>query len=129
MRPTTIVQLLTKKRSIVLSFRGHVVRRGDTEVPLVALMFGTTRRGIPIRVETLAGSFSFPMFHVSPNSTIGTGFFSLGDGEQTAGLLWSQNDSRTVYRRLLKPDAQAERLFKLPHGYRLTRAQNVYRTR
>ena len=109
--------------------RGFVVRRSGTEVPLVALVLGTTRKGIPIRIETLAGSFSFPMIYVDANSTIGTGFFTTNDGEQHAGLLWSENRTRTVFRRILKRDASAERLFKLPHRYRLARAQNMYRTR
>jgi len=109
--------------------RGFAVRRSDTEVPLVALVLGESRKGRLLRVESLAGSFSFPMFYVDRDSTIGTGFFTNGDGEQSAGLLWSQNDTRTLFRRLLKPNAQPERLFKLPHGYTLTRAQNIYRTR
>ena len=109
--------------------KGLVVRRADTEVPLVALLQGKTRKGITVRVESLAGTFSFPMFYVDHDSTIATGFFTNSDGEQSAGLLWSQNDTRTLFRRLLKPNAQAERLFKLPHGYSLTRAQNIYRTR
>jgi hypothetical protein len=108
--------------------RGLVVRRSDTEVPLVALVQGESRKGIPVRVEALAGSFSFPLFYVDRDSTIGTGYFTNRDGEQSAGLLWSQNDTRTVFRRLLKPNAQPERLFKMPHGYRLTRVQNIYRT-
>jgi hypothetical protein len=109
--------------------KGFVVRRSDTEVPLVALVQGGSRKGIPVRVESLAGSFSFPMFYIDSDSTIGTGFFTDTKGEQSAGLLWAQNDTRTVFRRLLKPRAQAERLFKLPHGYTLTRTQNIYRTR
>jgi hypothetical protein len=109
--------------------RALVVRRSATEVPLVALVQGESRKGIPVRVESLAGSFSFPMFYIDKNSTIGTGFFTDTEGEQSAGLLWAQNDTRTVFRRLLKPRAKAERLFKLPHGYTLTRAQNIYRTR
>jgi hypothetical protein len=109
--------------------RGFVIRRSGTEVPLVALVLGTTRKGIPIRLETLAGSFSFPMIYVDPNSTIGTGFFTTNSGEQTGGLLWSENRTRTVFRRILKRDATPERLFKLPHRYRLARAQNMYRTR
>jgi hypothetical protein len=109
--------------------RALVVRQADTDVPLVALVQGESRKGIPIRVESLAGTFSFPIFYIDRDSTIGTGFFTTRKGEQTAGLLWSQNDTRTVFRRLLKPNAQPERLFKLPHGYRLTRAQNIYRTR
>ena len=109
--------------------RGFAVRRSDTEVPLVALVLGESRKGRLLRVESLAGSFSFPMFYIDRDSTIGTGFFTNGDGEQSAGLLWSQNDTRTLFRRLLKPNAQPERLFKLPHGYSLTRAQNIYRTR
>lgn len=109
--------------------RGLVVRRSDSEVPLVALVQGESRKGRLLRVESLAGSFSFPMFYIDQNSTIGTGFFTTRRGEQTAGLLWAQNDTRTLFRRLLKPNAQAERLFKLPRGYRLTRAQNIYRTR
>jgi hypothetical protein len=109
--------------------RALVVRRSDTEVPLVALVQGESRKGIPVRVESLAGSFSFPMFYVDRDSTIGTGYFTNRSGEQSPGLLWSQNDTRTVFRRLLKPKAQAERLFKMPHGYRLTRAQNIYRAR
>jgi cysteine-rich repeat protein len=108
--------------------RGLVVRRSDTEVPLVALVQGESRKGIPVRVEALAGSFSFPLFYVNRDSTIGTGYFTNRDGEQSAGLLWSQNDTRTVFRRLLNPNAQSERLFKMPHGYRLTRVQNIYRT-
>lgn len=108
--------------------RGLVVRRSGTEVPLVAIIQANTRKGIPIRVETLAGSFSFPTFYVGPNSTIGNGFFSDEDGQQTAGLLWSENRTRSVYRRLLKRDAAVEPLFKLPHGYRLVRSQNVFRT-
>jgi hypothetical protein len=109
--------------------RALVVRRSSTEVPLVALVQGESRKGIPVRVESLAGSFSFPMFYIDSDSTIGTGFFTDTKGEQSAGLLWAQNDTRTVFRRLLKPRAQPERLFKLPHGYRLTRTQNIYRTR
>lgn len=109
--------------------KGLVVRRSDTEVPLVALVLGESRKGRLLRVESLAGTFSFPMFYIDRDSTVGTGFFTTKNGEQTAGLLWSQNDTRTIFRRLLKPKAQAERLFKMPHGYRLTRAQNIYRTR
>jgi hypothetical protein len=109
--------------------RGLVMRRAGTEVPLVALVLGESRKGIPVRVESLAGSFLFPMFYVDRNSTIGTGFFSNSKGEQSAGLLWAQNDTRTIFRRLLKNKAQAEPLFKLPHGYKLTRVQNIYRTR
>ena len=109
--------------------RALVVRRSATEVPLVALVMGESRKGRLLRVESLAGTFSFPMFYVDHDSTIGTGFFTNSDGEQSAGLLWAQNDTRTLFRRLLKPRAQAERLFKLPHGYTLTRTQNIYRTR
>ena len=109
--------------------KGLVVRRSDTEVPLVALVLGESRKGRLLRVESLAGTFSFPMFYVDHDSTIGTGFFTNNDGQQTAGLLWSQNESRTLFRRLLKPNARPERLFKLPHGHTLTRAQNIYRTR
>jgi hypothetical protein len=116
-------------RNLSEFLRGFVIRRSGTEVPLVALVRGTTRKGIPIRIETLAGSFSFPMLYVDANSTIGTGFFTTNGGEQSAGLLWSENRTRTVFRRILKRDATAERLFKLPHRYRLARAQNIYRTR
>jgi hypothetical protein len=132
--PDAIAAFTSTGRRVMLTgmtefSRGLVVRRSDTEVPLVVLVQGESRKGIPVRVESLAGSFSFPMFYVDRNSTIGTGYFSNQDGEQAAGLVWSQNETRTVFRRLLKPNAQPERLFKMPHGYRLTRTQNMYRTR
>ncbi len=116
-------------KTLVEFLRGFVIRRSGTEVPLVALVLGTTRKGIPVRIETLAGSFAFPLLYVSPSSTIGMGFFTTNGGEQTAGLLWAENRTRTVFRRILKRDAQAERLFKLPRRYRLLRAQNIHRTR
>ena len=116
-------------KTLVEFLRGFVIRRSGTEVPLVALVLGTTRKGIPVRIETLAGSFSFPLLYVSPSSTIGMGFFTTNSGEQSAGLLWAENRTRTVFRRILKRDAGAERLFKLPRRYRLLRAQNIYRTR
>ena len=116
-------------KTLVEFLRGFVIRRSGTEVPLVALVLGTTRKGIPVRIETLAGSFSFPLLYVSPSSTIGMGFFTTSSGEQSAGLLWAENRTRTVFRRILKRDSGAERLFKLPRRYRLLRAQNIYRTR
>jgi hypothetical protein len=116
-------------KTLVKFLRGLVISRSGTEVPLVALVLGTTRKGIPVRIETLAGSFSFPLLYVSPSSTIGMGFFNTNDGEQTAGLLWAENRTRTVFRRILRRDAGAERLFKLPPRYRLLRAQNIHRAR
>jgi hypothetical protein len=116
------------EKDLTQFLRGLVVRRAGTEVPLLAIVQATTRKGIPIRVETLAGSFSFPMFYVGANSTIGTGFFSSPSGQQNAGLLWSENRTRTIYRRLLKRGSDVERLFKLPHGYNLLRTQNLFKT-
>jgi len=110
--------------------RGFVALRGsNTQPDLVALLLGETSKGIPIQIQSLSTNFSLPIFHAQPDSTIGGGLFSRGTGEQTAGMLWAQNRSRSVFRRLLTRTSRTERLFKLPARYRLIRAQNIYRTR
>jgi hypothetical protein len=110
--------------------RGFVALRGsNTQPDLVALLLGETFKGIPIQIQSLSTNFALPIFYAQPDSTIGGGLFSRSTGEQTAGMVWAQNRSRSVFRRLLNRTSSTERLFKLPARYRLIRAQNIYRTR
>jgi hypothetical protein len=105
--------------------RGYVVLRSGTEAPLLAILHGTTRRGIPIAVETMAGTFAFPLFYVDWGATIATGLFGDGASDQHAGIVWSDRDSRNVYQRTFTKNSQTKRLFKLPEGYRLLRGTNI----
>jgi hypothetical protein len=105
--------------------RGYVVMRSGTEAPLLAILRGTTRRGIPIAVEAMAGSFAFPLFYVDRGATIATGIFGDRASEQYSGLVWSDRESRTVYQRVFRKTAKTKRLFKLPEGYRLLRGANI----
>lgn len=108
--------------------RGFVVRRTGTQVPLVAVLRGTTNNGRQVKITTMAGSFAFPMFYISRSATIGTGIFTNETNEQIPGLFWADNRSGVVYRRLLTKEAQTTSLFNLPDGYTLIRSQNVMRT-
>jgi cysteine-rich repeat protein len=108
--------------------RGFVVRRTGTQVPLVAMLRGTTKNGRQVKITAMAGSFAFPMFYISRSATIGTGIFTKETNEQIPGLFWADNRSGVVYRRLLTKDAQTTTLFNLPDGYTLIRSQNVMRT-
>ncbi len=105
--------------------RGYVVLRSGTEAPLLAVLHGTTRRGIPIAVETMAGTFAFPLFYVDWGATIATGLFGNRASDQHAGLVWSDRESRNVYHRTFTKNAKTQRLFKLPEGYRLLRGANM----
>ncbi len=108
--------------------RGFVIRRGGTQVPLVAVLGGTTPNGRQIRIATMAGSFAFPLFYISRNATIGTGIFTHETTQQAPGVFWADNRSRVVYRRLLTTGAKTSSLFKLPEAFKLMRAQNISRT-
>jgi hypothetical protein len=108
--------------------RGFVIRRGGTQVPLVAVLGGTTPNGRQIRITTMAGSFAFPLFYISRNATIGTGIFTRESNQQAPGVFWADNQSRVVYRRFLTTDAKTSSLFKLPQAYKLMRSQNISRT-
>jgi hypothetical protein len=108
--------------------RGFVVRRTGTQVPLVAVLRGTTNNGRQVKITTMAGSFAFPMFYISRSATIGTGIFTNETNEQIPGLFWADNRSGVVYRKLLTKEAQTTSLFNLPDGYTLIRSQNVLRT-
>jgi hypothetical protein len=66
-----------------------VVRRAGTQVPLVAVLGGTTANGRQVKITTMAGSFAFPLFYISRSATIGTGLFAsstLSLGLPLAGL-------------------------------------------
>jgi hypothetical protein len=108
--------------------RGFVVRRAGTQVPLVAVLGGTTNNGRQVKITTMAGRFAFPLFHISRSATIGTGIFTNEMNEQIPGVFWADNRSGVLYRRLLKEGAQTTPLFNLPDGYILIRSQNVIRT-
>jgi hypothetical protein len=108
--------------------RGFVIRRGGTQVPLVAVLGGTTPNGRQIRITTMAGSFAFPLFYISRNATIGTGIFTRESNQQAPGVFWADNQSRVVYRRFLTTGAKTSSLFKLPQAYKLMRSQNISRT-
>jgi hypothetical protein len=108
--------------------RGFVIRRGGTQVPLVAVLGGTTPNGRQIRITTMAGSFAFPLFYISRNATIGTGIFTRESNQQAPGVFWADNRSRVVYRRFLTTGAETTSLFKLPKAFTLMRAQNISRT-
>lgn len=116
-------RVLTKDLSRFV--RGYVVLRSGTDAPLLAILHGTTRRGIPIAVETMAGTFAFPLFYIDWGSTIATGLFGDRASDQHAGVVWSDRDSRNVYLRTFTKNAKTKRLFKLPEGYRLLRGTNV----
>ena len=108
--------------------RGYVVRRAGTEAPLLAMLTATTRRGIPIRVETVAGTFNFPLFYVAAGSTIATGLFGGDVTDQHPGIFWSERRSGKIFYRVFTRDSKARALFKLPRGHRLLRASNVFST-
>lgn len=116
-------RVMTKE--ITRFVRGYVVLRSGTEAPLLAVLHGTTRRGIPIAVETMAGTFAFPLFYVDWGATIATGLFGNRASDQHAGLVWSDRESRNVYHRTFTKKAKTQRLFKLPEGYRLLRGANM----
>jgi len=119
-------RILTKDLSRFV--RGYVVLRSGTEAPLLAILHGTTRRGIPIAVETMAGTFAFPLFYIDWGATIATGLFGDRASDQHAGIVWSDRESRNVYHRTFTRNAKTKRLFKLPQGYRLLRGANVIGT-
>ena len=119
-------RVLTKDLSRFV--RGYVVIRSGSEAPLLAILHGTTRRGIPIGVETMAGTFAFPMFYVDWGATIATGLFGDRASDQHAGIVWTDRDSRNVYHRTFTKNAKTKRLFKLPQGYKLLRGANVMGT-
>jgi hypothetical protein len=119
-------RVLTKELSRFI--RGYVVIRSGTEAPLLAILHGTTRRGIPISVETTAGTFAFPLFYIDSGATVGTGLFGDTASEQYPGVVWSDRDSRNIYHRIFRRGATTKRLFKLPEGYQLLRGANVMET-
>jgi len=108
--------------------RGFVVRRAGTQIPLLAVLGGTTNTGRQVSITTMAGSFAFPLFYISRSATIGTGIFTNDANEQIPGIFWADNQSGMVYRRLLLKGSQTTALFKLPEAYKLIRSQNVIRT-
>lgn len=109
--------------------RGYVVRTVGSAAPLVAVLKGTIGRGIPIKVSTLAGTFSFPLFFVAGGSTIATGLFETDDNQQVPGVLWSEPRTRTIFYRVFRKQTSTIPLYRLPHGYELLRSSNVFRTR
>lgn len=119
-------RVLTKELSRFI--RGYVVIRTGTQAPLLAILHGTTRRGIPVGVETTAGTFAFPLFYVDAGATVGTGLFGDTTSEQHPGIVWSDRDSRNVYHRIFRRGATTKRLFKLPEGFQLLRGANVMET-
>ena len=108
--------------------RGFVVRRSGTQVPLMAVLGGSSSHGRQVKITTMAGSFAFPLFYISGSSTIGTGIFTHAENQQAPGLFWMDNRSRTIYRRLLLPNSETTRLFSLPDNYQLIRPQNITTT-
>lgn len=109
--------------------RGYVVRTVGSAAPLVAVLKGTIGRGIPIKVSTLAGTFSFPLFFVAGGSTIATGLFETDNNQQVPGVLWSEPRTRTIFYRVFRKGASTSALYRLPRGYELLRSSNVFRTR
>lgn len=116
-------------KSLARFVRGYVVRRPGTEAPLLAILTATTRRGIPIRVETVAGTFNFPLFYVAAGSTIATGLFGNDVTDQHPGIFWSEKPSGRIFYRMFTRTSRPTPLFKLPRGYRLMRPSNVFSTR
>jgi len=108
--------------------RGFVVRRGSSEVPLLAILGGTDTNGRQMRITTLAGTFAFPLFYVARSATISTGIFLTDALTQAPGIFWVDNESRTVYRRLLQQGERNTPLFTIPAHYSLIRSQNLHQT-
>lgn len=108
---------------------GHIIERAGSGAPSLARIFAPKLEGRPVRVETLAGSFSFPIVYGGRNSTIGLGYFIGDGGEQSIGVLWADSEGGRVYRRLFKSEARVVTLFNLPKGFDLLKGQSVYRTR
>lgn len=108
--------------------RGFVVRRGSSEVPLLAILGGTNNNGRQMRITTLAGTFAFPLFYVARSATISTGIFLTDALTQAPGIFWVDNESRTVYRRLLRQGERNTPLFTIPAHYSLIRSQNLHQT-
>jgi hypothetical protein len=77
----------------------------------------------------LAGTFAFPLFYVARQSTIGTGIFLTESLSQLPGIFWLDNESRTIYRRLLTQGAPSTPLFTAPAHFSLMRFQNLHHTR
>lgn len=109
--------------------RGYVVRTVGSAAPLVAVLKGTLDKGIPIKVSTLAGTFAFPLFFVAGGSTIATGLFDADDNQQVPGVLWSEPRTRKIFYRVFRKGASTTPLYRLPEGYELLRAANVFRTK
>lgn len=115
-------------KSLARFVRGYVVRRPGTEAPLLAILTATTRRGIPIRVETVAGTFNFPLFYVAAGSTIASGLFGNDVTDQHPGIVWSEKSSGRIFYRVFTRTSRPTSLFRLPRGYRLMRPSNVFST-
>ena len=132
-KPGVVAFDLSGKRVLKSTYnaflRGFVVRRGGSEIPLLAVLGGTDRNGRQIRIGTLAGIFAFPLFYVARQSTIGTGIFLTESLSQLPGIFWLDNESRTIYRRLLTQGAQSTPLFTAPAHFSLMRSQNLHHTR
>lgn len=108
--------------------RGYVVKRPGTEAPLLAILNPTSGQGIPIRVETVAGTFNFPLFYIAPGSTIASGLFGDDISDQHPGIFWVERDSQMIFYRVFSSDSRTTSLFKMPRGYRILRASTVFET-
>ena len=119
---------VTLSRRVPNFVRGYTVIGGSGNPPLVALLGGRSRKGRLLRVEAMAGTFSFPMFYIEGAVTISMGTFGDTPTEQNAGILWAEHKTRKVFLRKLSTGSRIRPLFRMPRRYALLRPSNIVAT-
>jgi hypothetical protein len=118
----------TTGNELTRSGRIEIVSRLASEAPLVAIIGNRTGRGAPIRVESLAGTFSFPSFYVASRELISNGIFGDTAFEQVPGLVSANPRTRIIRLHLMRAQPHSRALFRLPRGFKLARPRDVITT-
>ena len=108
--------------------RGAIVPRVGSDAPLLAIVNSRTKHGARVRLETVAGTFSFPVFSIDRVAEVSAGIFGDTVTDQVPGLLWIHPRTRTARLRLLRNDQVTRSLFKVSRGYRLVKPTAVIST-
>lgn len=116
-------------KSLARFEKGELVSRVGSDAPLLAIIGPASRRGAPIRIETIAGTFAFPIFWVTGRVSVSSGVFGNSATEQIPGLVWTNEKHRKLYLRILRRDAPTRALFRMPRGYQLAKPRAIIETR
>ena len=108
--------------------QGQLVSRLASEAPLLAIVGASSRRGNPIRIETISGTFSFPIFWMKGRTVMSSGIFGDSPTEQVPGIVWANLRTRKMYLRLLRSHDSARTVFRMPRGYQLAKPREVIET-